>query len=115
MGLTYNTKTFQIASGGTSGYVELESFPVLGLYIPAITSGTIQLKVSEDATTFYPVVDLEGTTLLDASGVATTGNIAISSRSLSDVIGYKYLGVFCENAQAEARTLTLKMKAPYTR
>lgn len=115
MGLIHSTKTFTVASGGTSGYVEVESFPILGLLVPTLTSTTLQFKVSEDASTWYPVQDGEGVEILDFGDAATTGAFAVSSRELTDALAYKYLGVFCGTAQDAARTFTLKMKTPYTR
>lgn len=115
MGLIHPSGSLTIASGGTSGYVELDNFPVLNLYIPTMTSGTIQFKVSEDASSWYSVVDGEGVQLLDLSGVATTGNICISSRDMTDALAAKYLGAFCGTAQGAARTIVLKKKIPYTR
>lgn len=106
---TYS-RTFTVASGAASGFVELEDFPILGLEVPTIDSATFEIRGSNDGTTYRKIYDSTGTQVL--VWTASTGDRCLASRDLADVQGYKYLGVFLGANQTGAKTFTLSWRRP---
>src|SRR5437773_7773110 len=107
------TRSFTVASGATSGAVELEDWDTLGLIFPTMTSSTMKLQVSPDGVTYYDVYDQSGTQVLNWA--ANTGLRAVASRDMADVCGYPWMALICGTAQGALRTLTLTFKAPKRR
>lgn len=110
MPLHTNSRTFTVANGGTTGFVDLEDFDELGLIVPALTSTTLKLQVSQDNVTYYDVYDGTGVQVLSWS--ASTGTRAFSTVDLAHVVGYSYLAVVCGTSQGADRTFTLTWTDP---
>jgi hypothetical protein len=108
--LKTNTRPLVVASGGTSGFCELEDFPMLGLEIPTLDSTTLEIRGSNDNVTYRKIYDGTGTQVL--VWTASTGDRDVATRDLADVAGYNYIGVFLGTAQTAARTCTLSFRRP---
>jgi hypothetical protein len=105
-----DTRPITVASGGTSGFCQLEDWDTDGLIVPALTSSTLTIKVSDDNVTYYSLRDEYDVATLTYA--ASTGSFVVGAKSIADVTAFRYLGVFCGTAQGAARTFTLCFKAP---
>jgi len=109
-GSVEDTVTLTVAVNGTTSDAGLIGNPCeLGLFVPAIVSGTVTVQVSEDGTNFFGLVNQAGTAILVLA--ASTGSVAVSSNEMGACLGYKYVRVVCGATQTStARLFTLKRK-----
>lgn len=109
-GAVQDTATLTVAvSGTTSDSALIDNCTELGLFVPAIVSGTVTIQVSEDGTNFFGLVSQNGTAILVLS--ASTGSVAISGNELGCCLAYKYIRVVTGAVQTTtARLFTLKRK-----
>lgn len=100
-----------IASGAaTSNNILLGGHDVVGLTIPALTSGYVGAIASPDAGTTWYQIRYTGAALFSAHGPGGTAAAAIASDMLEPLAGYNLIRLSASVAQASARTFFVTMK-----
>ncbi len=108
-GRSHGYATCTTISGATESSVcDLEGYANYGLLIPAIDTGTVTFKVSnESGGTYYIVKDKDASTSFTIS--STSGDVAIESDDLKALAGYRYIK--CVTAtQTAPRTFIFTVK-----
>ncbi len=108
---SYDTVAITVAINTTeSDYVAIGNPTELGLIVPAITSGTLVVKVATSAAGANKTALVDGTGTALLSYGAGTGAFAISSNVMGACLGYSHIGVVCGASQGAARTFLLTRK-----
>lgn len=107
----YDLINITIANGGTqSDWVAVGNPTELGLYVPALTSSTLTVKVAQDASGTGAQALVDGTGTAKLTYAAGTGGFAISSNEMGACLGYSHIGVTCGSAQGAQRVFKLARK-----